>query len=290
MKSNHRQKLADCAWSKLRNPATGLAAAAKASIQLRALLLVAHPDDETIGASAVMPHISDCTVGYLTDGAPLDSRFWSTAASSRADYASTRWREALSALALAGIRPARVHWLGGVDQDAIFDLPLLVTRFTDLLRQLQPQVVITHPYEGGHPDHDAASLVAHAAIEILQRDHEDVPELLELTSYHARAGKCETGEFLGVKGRSEGELKIVLSPQDRIRKERMLDCYNSQRLVLQSLRSYVERLRIGPAYDFTQPPHAGKLWYECLQWPMTGGRWRQLAARAAAQLRLDVCA
>jgi N-acetylglucosamine malate deacetylase 2 len=288
MRSN-RNHSEDCAWSKLCDPVTGLTAD-KAPLKLRALLLVAHPDDETIGASAVVPRISDCTVTYLTDGAPLDPQFWSpTTKGSRADYASTRWREALSALALVGVPPARIHWLGGLDQDAISDLPNLIARFTDLLRQLQPQVVITHPYEGGHPDHDAASLVVRAAIKLLQRDQEDTPELLEMTSYHARGGDCEVGEFLNRQGHSGGELKMILSPQERIRKQRMLACYDSQRIVLENLHSNVERLRIAPNYDFTRPPHPGKLWYECLGWPISGAYWRRLAAGTVAQLSLDVC-
>jgi N-acetylglucosamine malate deacetylase 2 len=289
MNSNRSHEIAGCAWSKLCHAAAGLTGA-KAQVRLRALLLVAHPDDETIGASAVMPRISECAVAYLTDGAPLDPRFWSAAAKfSRAEYASMRWREALSALALVGVPPTRIHWLGGVDQDTIFDLPNLIPRFKTLLRQLRPQVVITHPYEGGHPDHDAASLVAHAALEILRRDQEDAPELVEMTSYHLRGGKCETGEFLSLPGRSEPELKMVFSPQDRARKESMLACYASQQLLLESLSSYLERLRIAPNYDFTQPPHPGKLWFECLGWPTTGARWRESAARAAAQLGLNVC-
>jgi N-acetylglucosamine malate deacetylase 2 len=287
MKSNRSHEFAG-AWSKLCQ-AAGLTGA-KAPVRLRALLLVAHPDDETIGASAVMPRISDCAVAYLTDGAPLDPRFWSPAAKgSRAEYACLRWREALSALALAGVPPTRIHWLGGVDQDAIFDLPNLIPRFQALLRQLTPQVVITHPYEGGHPDHDAASLVTHAAIEMLRCDQPDTPELVEMTSYHRRGGKCETGEFLSIPGYSAPELKMVFSPEDRARKACMLACYASQRSVLASLSSPLERLRISPHYDFTQPPHAGKLWYESLGWPTTGARWRESAARVAAQLGLNVC-
>jgi hypothetical protein len=37
-------------------------------------------------------------------------------------------------------------------------------------------------------------------------------------------------------------------------------------------------LRAAPSYDFSQPPHAGQLWYECLGWRMTGTKWRELAA------------
>jgi hypothetical protein len=45
-----------------------------------------------------------------------------------------------------------------------------------------------------------------------------------------------------------------------------------------------ERFRAAPVYDFSQPPHAGKLLYEHFNWGMTGERWRSLAAGAAQAL------
>jgi hypothetical protein len=42
-------------------------------------------------------------------------------------------------------------------------------------------------------------------------------------------------------------------------------------------------VRPAPLYDFTKPPHAGKLWYESLGWSMTGRRWRELAALTSVQ-------
>src|SRR5260370_19389127 len=43
---------------------------------LRLMVLVAHPDDETIGASVLLARFPDSIVIYVTDGAPRDPRFW----------------------------------------------------------------------------------------------------------------------------------------------------------------------------------------------------------------------
>jgi hypothetical protein len=73
-----------------------------------------------------------------------------------------------------------------------------------------------------------------------------------------------------------------LSPSDRDRKARMMESYVSQRLVLENFSIDCEPLRLAPDYDFSQPPHPGKLWYECMGWPMTGARWRELATASLA--------
>src|SRR5438067_13833693 len=44
---------------------------------LRVAVLAAHPDDETIGASALLARSSSAAIIYLTDGAPRDSKLWS---------------------------------------------------------------------------------------------------------------------------------------------------------------------------------------------------------------------
>jgi hypothetical protein len=55
--------------------------------------------------------------------------------------------------------------------------------------------------------------------------------------------------------------------------------------VLGSFGTDCERFRDAPQYDFLLPPHPGKLWYECLCWPMTGEKWRELAQSALSDRR-----
>jgi hypothetical protein len=69
----------------------------------------------------------------------------------------------------------------------------------------------------------------------------------------------------------------------------MFDAYASQRLVISAFDTTQERWRKAPEYEFSQPPHAGKLWYEYMSWPMTGENWRALAAETIAAIQERAC-
>jgi len=259
-------------------------------VSLRMAVLAAHPDDETIGASALLARFPTAFIVYLTDGAPRDKHLWPpTMQGSREDYAALRRREAANALAHVGISNQQIFWLGGIDQEAIFDVPTLAPKLAEFLRQYRPDLLITHPYEGGHPDHDSAVLVARQAVSALGRESPDPirQKICEMTSYHARDRRCVTGEFLNADPSSE--IVLDLSEQDRQRKRLMMDEYKSQRLVLENFPIVSERLRIAPVYDFSRPPHEGKLWYELMGWPMTGARWRELAAASCTNTQECSC-
>jgi LmbE family N-acetylglucosaminyl deacetylase len=247
---------------------------------LRIAVLAAHPDDETIGASALLGRFQNAEVLYLTDGAPRDRKLWSPdARGSREDYVRLRREEAQTALALVDIAPEQVTWLGATDQEAILDVGDLTERLVQFLEVSRPSVLITHAYEGGHPDHDTAALVARLAIS--GADSRCV--LLEMTSYHAESGRCVTGQFLNNGVGSE--IVFKLSEEERTRKRRMMAAHSSQREVLSGFAIDHERLRLAPEYDFSRPPHTGSLWYECMGWEMTGERWRSLARIAVRDMQ-----
>ncbi|HZR57660.1 MAG TPA: PIG-L deacetylase family protein [Terriglobales bacterium] len=272
------------AWAKLIDPKSGLLA--RTVIQsVNTLMLAAHPDDETIGASAALSRLPNAAVVYLTDGAPRDKQLWSGGGNySREEYACIRRHEAEAALEVVGIPVERIHYLGTIDQESVFRLRELAGTLSILLHELQPDALITHAYEGGHPDHDSAALVASLAVNSFKAAA--APKLLEMTSYHAHNGKCCMGEFLpvseGQPGRFE-EFIIQLAPEEAARKKRMMDCYKSQKLVLQNFPLNPERLRPAPKYNFSTPPHSGKLWYECMGWQITGVQWRELATQAIGE-------
>jgi N-acetylglucosamine malate deacetylase 2 len=258
---------------------------------LKVAVLAAHPDDETIGASVLLARCPDAAVIYLTDGAPKDSKLWCAEfCGSREEYTSLRRNEAERALSFAGLTTQQMHWLGAIDQEAIFSATDLAARLAAILTTTHADVLITHAYEGGHPDHDSASLVARLALEQLIGDGN--PVHVEMTSYHARAGQCVTGEFLHTRIQSDvpsEEICVELSAADRVRKRQMFAVYASQRLVLNSFGTDYERFRLAPEYNFSRAPHEGKLWYECMGWPITGERWRALAVECIAHLQETAC-
>jgi hypothetical protein len=161
------------------------------------LVLVAHPDDEAIGAGGLLAGLPDAVVAHVTDGAPRDVRYaQSRGFQTREEYARARRREVVNALAHAGITPDRCRDLGYVDGEASMQLLELVFDVADLMDEVRPDVVLTHPYEGGHSDHDATAFAVHLACGILHPDNVPTPLVLELTSYHSFSGARRVGNFL----------------------------------------------------------------------------------------------
>lgn len=255
----------------------------------RVLVVSPHPDDETIGASVLLSRCPEAWVLHLTDGAPRDPRFLAPGFfGTREEYERTRREELHAAMALAGVPAQRLLRIEGVpDQEAAAHLPRLAREVAVLLRQLRPEMVLVPPYEGGHPDHDAAAFAVRAAVELLRRGRaQQIPDLVEMALYHARPEGDEPvfQEFLPPTDAAVG---LSLLPEERDLKEGMLDCFTTQREILGHFYPPVrEVFRPAPRCDFSRPPHPGRLQYEIWDFPIDGTRWRDLARDAVEELEM----
>ncbi|HEX2961335.1 MAG TPA: PIG-L family deacetylase [Ignavibacteriales bacterium] len=248
-------------------------------ILLKTAIIAAHPDDEVIGAASRLPLLKNVYIIHTTDGAPgnmLDAR--AAGFESSMGYAHARRQELFNALEVAGIPKNRCLELGFKDQETSFNLISLSERLEELLKELRPEIILTHAYEGGHPDHDSTAFAVHLAASSIYGKGFAPPVLIEFTSYHDSHGSIKTSEFLS--GMDERTCTIVLTEEERIKKKRMLDCFLTQKNVLSQFSIETEAFRFAPYYDFLKPPHEGTLYYEHFEWGIKGEHWRRLASEA----------
>src|SRR5205823_8398217 len=114
----------------------------------RTLIVVAHPDDEVIGCGILLQRLRHTTVAFLTDGAPADPYFWDKFGS-RAKYAELRANE--TSQALKDLRGVSTAFFGTRDQELVFHLDTALEWLRKVVAKEQPDSIITHAYEGGHP-------------------------------------------------------------------------------------------------------------------------------------------
>lgn len=251
------------------------------------LVVVAHPDDETIGMGATLGALVELSwtvaIVHVTDGAPRNAELRASLSEvPRLQAASTRRSEVRRALDTGHVIAATTT-LGVPDQEAPRAIVRVAQRLAALVDRLRPDVVVSHAYEGGHPDNDAVAVAVRAALSLSR------PALqAEMTAYHAADGKLTTGRFLpapadGCSRTWAGKLASTAC----LRRRAMLDAFESQRSAVALFGDEAEPLRCAPRYDFLAPPHAGRLHYETMPFGWTGAAFRAEASDALHHLELD---
>ena len=231
----------------------------------RTLVLVAHPDDESISCGGLLQHMRDPVVVYATDGAPQDPYFWNRYGSREA---YSRMRQEECRLALGEVSVREIVFLANkeprlIDQELFQNLAIAFEVLDEEARRVQPQAILTMAYEGGHPDHDSCSLLGHElGVEL------GIP-VWETPLYRRKRSELSVQEFLEPNG---SEIAFSPGATEIERKRAMCSRYASQGDFLQVFGVEREIFRPQIEYDYARPPHEGKLNYEIWQWSMTGAQ------------------
>nr|WP_255428289.1 PIG-L family deacetylase [Ramlibacter cellulosilyticus] len=251
------------------------------------MVVGAHPDDETVGAGSRLPRLAAARFLCVTDGAPRNGEDASRHGFTPEEYARARRLELQTVLVRCGIAPSRLASLEAPDQQAPLLLAPLARTLADRLAEEGTEVILTHAYEGGHPDHDATAFIVHAAVALLRARRERFPGIVEMASYHRAPDGVRTFGFLPrADGEEDHAVTVALTPEEQRFKADLIASFATQRQTLESFPVDREGFRPAPRYDFRQPPHAGKLHYEHYPWGMSGDHFRALVAEAMSELGL----
>jgi len=246
-------------------------------------VIVAHPADEVVGAGCLISKLVDVTILHITDGAPGDMRDAEAAGfKDRWQYAQARKKECLAALAIANVPEDQVIDFAVTDHCAAHCLADLTKKITTFLQQSAADIVITHPYEGGHPDHDATAFATHAALRLMKQNGFRPPILFEMALHPSSDFKAKLLEFL--PGSERETTTLLLDERAQKLKQRMFACFQTQRESLEVSPVGPEKFRQPSTYDFSAPPQDGKLHYENFDWAPRSEEWQSLASKALADL------
>jgi LmbE family N-acetylglucosaminyl deacetylase len=205
--------------------APNLAAVLQLNEVERALAVMAHPDDVDFSAAGIVGKLTDAganvTYCLVTDGQAggFDR------AVARPTMAAIRREEQTKAAAELGV--SDLIFLGRMDGEVVFDLGLRHD-ITRVVRQVRPQIVITHPPEivvasvyGSHVDHVATGQATWAAVYPDAGNPFAFPELL--------TSGLEPWEVDEVWLINHPNANLVLDITDQFdRKLRALRCHASQ--------------------------------------------------------------
>ncbi|MES2134913.1 MAG: PIG-L family deacetylase [Patescibacteria group bacterium] len=244
----------------------------------RIAVVVAHPDDESIAFGAQLPRFPRCLMVHVTDGAPESPKEWQkNGFDTQAEYAVARADELKNALDIAGHTGPRVS-LGVTDQQVAFQLIENIERLVTLFINNNIRFVLTHSYEGGHPDHDATAFAVHMAKAIMAK--EKLPlEIIEAPIYRGEIEDITWQSF--VPSKNNKTFSLPLSAEERNLKEQLFEAHKSQQTTFPKVSLKEEQLRVAPAYNFTQLPNEGILSRIFTKAKLTEDRWLELTNEAS---------
>ncbi|MDD5586325.1 MAG: PIG-L family deacetylase [Alphaproteobacteria bacterium] len=223
----------------------------------RTLILAAHPDDEIVACAAAIGRAQRQGAKFfvlnLTNGCIARDTLWPWQRHNYDKHVSRRRTEAEKATEFLGItiagcasRPARHLWR---------NLPDVYAEVAGAIEEHDIDQLWVPAYEGGHADHDGLN-----AVGSVFASHMNV---LEFAEYNFSGRKARSQEFPFPNG---SEQTLALTPEEQARKRAALTIYASEKLNLNYVETEHECYRPLATYDYSQPPHPGKLWYARFQW------------------------
>lgn len=195
------------------------------------LLIFAHPDDESSSVAGTTAKYTQRGVSVDLICATRGEKGTRLDVPSDVDTATAREAGLRAAARVTGIR--NIYFLGYVDGDLEKARSSeLVGRVVDIMRKVQPEVVITFGPDGisGHPDHIAIGRAATVAFEILNESDGGPRKLYYVTIPQSALNEAGNQDVEDVITRPDNEITTIIDISGHLdTKIRALWAHSSQR-------------------------------------------------------------
>ncbi|MDD3287423.1 MAG: PIG-L family deacetylase [Alphaproteobacteria bacterium] len=223
----------------------------------RILILVPHPDDEVVAATATIGRAinqaSEIFALYLTTGCIARETMWPWERSKYEERITTRREESLKAAQFLGITP--VGWSDTPARHLWKNMDEAHKNIKSAISANNIDQIWVPAYEGGNADHDALNAIGSIFTKRLS--------VLEFAEYNFFGNKTHSQEFFTPTGK---ETIVELTMDESRRKNEALEIYKSEKMNLGYVKTKRECFRPLAQNNYSVPPHEGTLWYARFQW------------------------
>ena len=166
-------------------------------------------------------------------------------------YMILRQKESASALYELGISPDNMFFLNIPDQELVKN-PYAIDKIALYIIRLKPDLVLVPPFEGAHPDHDAAHLFS-----VIAARNTGFKGIVEYASYNYYQEVFRVQEFIPTEVE---EHVLVPTPKEQKRWKQVMRIFKSQKNQQKYYipKSIDEKYRLLPEYDYSKLPYESR--------------------------------
>lgn len=235
------------------------------------LFIMPHPDDEV----AIVGRIKK----YLEEQKNIHC-VWITDGNLSADK-EIRQQESIKVMNLLKVPRENLHFLNFPDGKCIYNLNNIVDLLTKIMEEIKAEEVYTTAYEGGHPDHDSINFCVNNVAKKLNIIAYEFPMYNKYKVPFGRFGKLVPAntKTLFTDSKWQGlrlKLKTVAIHKSQWGSLFPFILFNVDKK---------EPYRLIPDWDYTLPPHSGKLFYEKFLFKLLGLKFINFKEQVEKYLR-----
>jgi LmbE family N-acetylglucosaminyl deacetylase len=193
----------------------------------------------------------------LTTGVPAKDVVWPWERGGHAGRIERRRDEGRQAAELLGL--SAIEFLDLPTRTLRTELLDVRGRILQTMAKFQADALWAPAYEGAHSDHDSANVLAAS----VRDGSAKTPAVYEYVEYNFFGGAIHSQTFPDPRGT---EVVLELTPAEVELKRKAMAVYQSAQGDLNYVKIERESLRPLAIYDYSRPPHPGKLFYQRFQW------------------------